>query len=368
MKKISHLLRVLLIMALFQGWVDLAAAQDAALQIKAQIESLQQSLRDRPVSDPDFAPINAMAGDALKAASEALNAGRLYLSLEKLADASSLLKGARTAEDKAAVVKGGLPAFESQWGKASLNLAALDKQAGERNWSHAPAAVRALSETAQGKSLPLLEGGRGFATSTAPKDGLFYVGQAQGEAEFAQFCATLNLPHTTMPFPLRSLLPELQRLQGKTNAAFQPPRSIELHSRFIALNSALKLAQELDSRRFYNGALYQYLEAARHYGMLEAAPLDAAKQAALRKTISAAQDKLATSTHDDSIAKLFLERAASQVEHADGSLPSADEWKSAQAIVDQVLPAYFAAQKPASPLQTASGKSVDITLVRWPYT
>jgi hypothetical protein len=164
------------------------------------------------------------------------------------------------------------------------------------------------------------------------------------------------------------LLPELQRLQEKTNAAFQPPRSVDLHPRFIALNSSLKLAKELDAARFYAGALYQYLEAVRHYGMLDAPPLDATRQSELKATLTATRKKLAESKQDNSIAQLFLERAESQVVHSDGSSPSADEWNSARVIVDQVLPAYYAAQKPASPLQQASGKTVDITLVRWPYT
>jgi hypothetical protein len=33
-----------------------------------------------------------------------------------------------------------------------------------------------------------------------------------------------------------------------------------------------------------------------------------------------------------------------------------------------VLPAYVAAQKPAAPLQSPSGKTINLTLVRWPYT
>jgi len=32
------------------------------------------------------------------------------------------------------------------------------------------------------------------------------------------------------------------------------------------------------------------------------------------------------------------------------------------------LPAYFALDKPLRPRQQAFGKTVDITLVRWPYT
>ncbi len=359
-------LLILHILALL--WIPAAAAPDPASQIKREAARLEQLLKDKPITDPDLAQIHSMVGESLKGVTDALKAGRLYLALENLAEAFDLFQGGRAASDKAEVVKGGLPAFDAQWNNARLKLTALDQKALERNWSHAPAAFQALSEAAQGKTLPLLEGGRGFATSTEPKDGLLYVGEAQGEAEFAQFCATLTLPRKSTSFPLRSLSPELQTLQDKTNAAFQPPKSIELHSRFIGLNSAIKLAQELDARKFYAGTLYQYLEGVRRYSMLDAAPLDAAKQSALKDALAAAQKKLAASDQDDSIAQLFLERAAAQISHADGSAPSADEWRSAQIIVDQVLPAYFAAEKPATPVQKASGNRVTITLVRWPYT
>jgi hypothetical protein len=68
------------------------------------------------------------------------------------------------------------------------------------------------------------------------------------------------------------------------------------------------------------------------------------------------------------MAQLFLQRAESYTVHSDGSAPSADEWRGARVVLDQVLPAYYAAQKPAVPLERASGKTVEITLVRWPYT
>jgi hypothetical protein len=345
-----------------------AQPQDASSRIKSEIDRLEQSLKQKPFSNPDLAPINGLAGDSLKAAKDALNAGHLYLSLEKLDQASNLIQGARVTEDKAEAVKSGLPAFESEWGKASLQLTALDREARKRSWNDVPLAIRALAEMAQGESIPLLDGSRGFASSTQPKDGLFYMGQAFGEAEFAKFCASLQLARKPESFPLRSFLPELQKLQEKTNAAFQPPRSIEQHSRFIALNSAIKLAEELDASQFYAGSLYQYLEAMRHYGMLDAATLDAPKQAALKDAVTAAARKLEASKGDDSIAQLFLERASSHVTHADGSAPTADEWRSAQVILDQVLPAYWAAEKPSSLQQRAAGKTVQLTLVRWPYT
>ncbi len=352
------------------GAVNTAFAGESPVvsRIKSEIARLQQSRKQKPITDKDFADLFSSVGDQLRSASAALDSGQLYLSLEKLGQAEDLLQGARRGTDRALVEQGGLAAFESEWGKVSLRLTALDKEAHAKDWGRAPLAVRALAEAAQGKATPLLDGGRGFATATGPKDGLFYVGQAEGEAEFAKFCASLNVDGKGAASQLRSLLPELQRLQEKANAAFQPPKSIELHSRFIALNSAIKLAEELDASRFYAGALYSYLEAVRHYGMLDARPLDADQQAHLLRQLPIEHKKLADSSSDDSIAQLFVERAQAYSTHEGHSAPTADEWRGAQVIIDQVLPAYYAALKPAAPIERASGKTVDITLVRWPYT
>lgn len=369
MKLLRKLSLFLAILGLLGLLVFPAAAQNSApAQIKAEITRLEQSLKDKPLSDPDLKTIAPMVTDALKSARESANAGQLYLSLEKLGQVEDLLQGARSAADKAEVEKAGLPAFESRWGKASLRLTALDKDAHAREWKDSPLAIRALAETAQGRAIPLLEGGRGFATATGAKEGLFYVGEAEGEADFSTFCASLQFEGKRSSFALRSLLPELQALQEKTNAAFKPPKSIDLHTRFIALNSQIKLAQELDASRFFGGALYAYLDAVRHYGMLDAPPLDPSAQGQVRKDVARLTKDLAASSGDNSILQLFLERANSYVAHPDGSAPSTDEWRGARVIVDQVVPAYYAAQKPAAPVTTPSGKTVDITLVRWPYT
>jgi hypothetical protein len=343
-------------------------AQDFKSQIDAEIERLQESLKSHPIAHADLAPVVTGVNEALSGSTEALNSGKLFLSLEKLLQAEDLLQGARVTLEKADAVKSGYPAFEVEWKNVSENLTTVNRTSREKNWTGSPAAIRALAETALGRSVPLLDGGRGFALATKPADGLFYLGQAQGEAGFAKFAAALHAVSPAQPFPLRSYLPELQKLQEKTNAAFQPPRSVQLHDRFIALNSALKLAQELDAQKFYAGALYQYLEALRHYGMLDAPPVDAARQRNVKLAITDEEQKLARSKRDDSIAQLFLQRISTQLAHADGSPASPDEFRSAQVILGQVLPAYFAAAKPAAALRQANTKAVQLTLVRWPYT
>jgi hypothetical protein len=365
---LSSLCKLAFVLAVFGTLTSLAAGQDAKSQIKAEIDRLATSLKEKPITDPDYASLGSLASQSLQGAAVALDSGKLYASLEMLLQAGDFLQGARFPVEKAEAVKSGLPAFEAEWEKVSQILTACDREVRIKDWGPSTAAVRALSETALGRSVPLLEGGRGFAVSTKPSDGLFYLGQAQGEAAFAKFSSTLSLPRNAAAFPLRSYLPELQKLQQKTNAAFKPPRSIELHPRFIALNSALKLAEELDAQKFYAGALYQYLEATRHFGMLDAPPVGVARQFALKDAVAATLKKITASKQDDSIAQLFLERAQSQIVHSDGSATTADEWRSAQVILDQVLSDYRTAQKPAAPLQLASGKTVDLTLVRWPYT
>jgi hypothetical protein len=361
--------RVALCFATFLFIANVSAfAQDGAAQTKAEIERLQQSLKENPIQSPDLADLGKRIEQRLKDAESARSAGRLYLGLENLGQAEDYFHAVRTIEAKADAIKDNLPAFEAEWSKASLEYAALDKQAHQRNWNRFPAAVRALSESAQGRTIPLLEGSRGFATATKPQEGLAYMGEAKGESEYATFLYGLSIARKGSPFPLRSVLPELEALQAKTNAAFQPPRSIDMHPRFIALNATIKAARELDSSKAYAGALYQYLEAVRHFGMLDPAVPDAAKQAFLRKGIAEESRKISASKRDDSIAQVFLEKAEGWLNKADGPETSPDEWRASQVILQQVLPAYYASLTPAAPVQQRATRTATLTLVRWPYT
>jgi hypothetical protein len=345
-----------------------APAQDASVQTKSEIKRLQQSLKEQPIVSPDLADLGKGIEQRLNDADFARSSGRLYLSLENLGQAEDYFNAIRMIEEKADAIKDSLPAFEAEWGKASVEYAKLDEKARQRDWNRAPAAIRALSESAQGRTIPLLEGGRGFATSTKPQEGLVYMGEAKGEAEYATFLYGLNIICKGSPFPLHSLLPELEALQEKVNAAFQPPRSIDMHPRFIALNATLKFARELDSSRSYAGAFYQYLEATRHYGMLDPAVPDGAKQMALPRQVADEYKKVFASKRDDSIAQIFLEKANGWLNKSEGAAPIPDEWRSIRVIVEQVVPAYYAALKPAAPLQQRAGKTATLTLVRWPYT
>ena len=345
---------------------DTSGGSDPVARVRAEIARVRHSLEEKPIAGPGTEGLGPAINGALDASTAALDAGRLYLSLQGFQRAESLIHAARFSSEKEAAVASGLPAFETDWAEVSRALETGDRALGDGRWRQSRAAIRALAEVSEGRIGPLLEGARGFAVATGPKDGLLYMGQARGEAAFAALCATLTFDRKMEPYPLRSMLPELLQMRDKATAAFVPPRSVDLHDRFIALNSSVKAGLELDASQAYAGSAYQYLEAVRHYGMLDASPLDEPAQAKVKEDLAAARARIDASKRDDSLAQIFLERAASQVAHADGSAPTVDEWRSARVILDQVLPAYFAAPVPAP--QGASDKTVRMTLLRWPYT
>jgi hypothetical protein len=114
--------------------------------------------------------------------------------------------------------------------------------------------------------------------------------------------------------------------------------------------------------------LYQYLDAVRHFGMLDPAVPDAARQSELRGKLTEELKKVETSKRDDSILQVLLERGTGWLNKPDSAAPSDDEWRAVRVIVEQVTPAYYAALKPAATPQIRAGKTATLTLVRWPYT
>jgi hypothetical protein len=344
--------------ALLAGFVFAAGAADVAQQVRAEIQRIRD-LTSSVTPDQRSKDLKSYIEKTLKAATEDVAAGNVYAGLEKLEQASDMAGGMRATANEPEVVKGGLPAFEVELKKSSQRVSQVNPVP-----PGTPAAIRAMAETARVKAAALLDGGRGFATSMQPKDGLFHLGEAEGLAGFARFCAGLGQERAAQAITVRSLAPELLALQEKTNAAFVPPRSIEKHSTFIGVNSAIKLARELDEAKLYSGALYQYLDAVLQYGMLNASAPDASARQALRKSIAAGRDRAAASKRDDSIVLAWLDRAESVTERS----PSDDTWKGAGVVIAQVLPAYYAALGAPPTVAVRPGKAVEVTLVRWPYT
>jgi hypothetical protein len=253
-------------------------------------------------------------------------------------------------------------AFEKEWQKSNLQLKAARKNVSAGRCVGEPAAVRALSETASGKADFLLEASRPYARMTNVKNGLYYIGAAKGAAQSATFLCSLHISNLQRQVPYGSILEKIEQLQNDVNNVFEPPKSIDFHPQFIQINASIKLARELDGAKHYEGALYNYLLGVQKFGVLEASAVDDSKKHDLLREFHEAEKAGA----DGSIAEIFRERATELIEKGDTASP--DDWKTVQALLERVLPAYYAAASmPAQPA-VPTKPFATVTLVRWPYT
>jgi hypothetical protein len=189
-----------------------------------------------------------------------------------------------------------------------------------------------------------------------------YLGAAQAQREFVDFCRTLAFtPEGARP-PLRSLAPELDVLESELLKAYRPPAAIERHSEFIAASSTLKEARELDGFDLRYGALLRYLQAVQRIAPLTGnpAPLE---PGTIGESLKSWDSRLSKGGRDDTIGRLFLEAAQADFAHP----PAGGKPLVASVILREVLPRYTAALEPAR-VEPAPAAQVTVTLVRWPYT
>ncbi|HET9695480.1 MAG TPA: hypothetical protein VFP40_01355 [Terriglobales bacterium] len=358
--------RPLLLITALLVFVGSSIAQSGNVQVKSRIDALREFAAAQSPDDENWKDLKPGVERYLMLSEEALKAGHLYFAIEELGKANEYANAYRFMKQGPATLT--MSAFESQWKKSSVQLAALDREAKQRKWVGVPIAVRALAESAQGQGPTLVEASRAYATVTNAEAGYFYLGQANADEEFAKFVHGLGVKSKNTAFAPRSILPEIQKLQDKINAAFVPPRSIEKHKEFIRLNSTLKLAGELDAAQLYAGALYQYLQSVVQFQLLDAKDLDAGQQATLRDQIAVARKKVESSHSDDSLAQMFVERSETLIANKAGKDATQEEWTNASVVVSAALPAYYQVLASHEKMPSQQKDAVTVTLVRWPYT
>jgi hypothetical protein len=229
----------------------------------------------------------------------------------------------------------------------------------------APAAVRALAEAALPQVRVFYDASLEYGRSTTPQFGLYYIGVARAQREFADFCRKLSTATPRRAPALRGLATELDGLEAELLAAYRPPASIDQHGEFIAASAALKEARELDAAGLRYGALARYLTAAQRFAAMRPAPagLD---RAVLERRLAEFRERIAAGPVDHSIAGLLVETAQADLAAAKPDAPAPPP--IAAAIATDVLPRYFAALEPARPAPSRPAPRVTVTLVRWPYT
>lgn len=334
--------------------------------LAAEIDRWAAWLKGHTSDDPIWADVRESSGPVLRRAGEALRDGRRLLALQRLEAARESLAAAAYLYGRPPGVGRDTAAFEAEWTRLGRvmrdDLGPLSPDAfdGVR-----PAAVRALGEAALPQVRVYYDASLEYGRNTMAVNGLFYLGAAQAQREFAAFCRSLAAPPSGDAPPLRPLAAGIDALEREFLAAYRPPLSIDRHPEFILASAALKEARELDAAGLRHGALLRTLQAAQRFAPLResaAAPPPPPKAIAAR--LRELDTRLAAGGIDHSIGRLFLEAAQEELAHP---APDADPAVAA-AVAFDVLPRYFAALQPAPPGPSKPAARVAVTLVRWPYT
>jgi hypothetical protein len=318
------------------------------------------------------------AGPVLARADQALRDGRRLLAIQRLAAAREVAGAARYVVSREAPVRSELVRFEAEWRAVGERLGKeLEAPAPGALSSLAPAALRAIGEASLPQVKVYYEASLEYGRATVFDSGLYYIGSALAQRELPGLLASFSDGAEPLSAPpLRSLEPELEALESQILAAYRPPASIDRHVDFIRASSAVKEARELDALGLRYGALLRYLQGLQRFapvrtatGAQSASSADgvaagpAPDTAAFERRLAEYDERLRSAARDHTIGRLFLETAQALAGPGEGSDPAL-----ARAIVDTVLPRYFAALEPAPAAAPRQAARATVTLVRWPYT
>ena len=370
--RLSALLLAAAALAVSTGASGPAPSASRSDPLADDISRWSRYLNENPSKDEDWTEIKAATAPVLGKAEEAMNDGRWYLALQRLAPARANLAAQVYMDEIPAKTRTDMAAFEAEWASLGKTLSKdLGTPSPQALAGVTPAAVRAVGEAALPQVRVFYDASLDYGHNTMADAGFFYLASARAQKDFVEFCRSLSRPaslsasaaHGVREPALRSIAGEIDALEGDLLSLYRPPASIERHKEFIVASSTLKEARELDGWGLRYGALLRYLQAAMRIDALRTPAPDLAAPA-LGARLAELQGKMDAGGRDDSIGRIFLESAQGDVAHVEaGKKPEV-----AAAVATDVLPRYFAALEPPKPRPAKPPAAVTVTLVRWPYT
>jgi hypothetical protein len=333
--------------------------------LAADVERWEKYVRENPSKDEFWTQIKDSVTPAIARTQQALKEGRRLVALQRLASWRANLTGSMYVEKFPAAQRTDDRAFEAEWTRVGKEIPKEPASASKVPVANLrPAAVRAIGEAALPQVRGFYDASLEYGRNTMANFGLFYVGAALGQRDFIEFLGTL---HEAAPRPAkepRSLSAEMDVLEADLLAAYRPPASIDRHAEFIGASATLNEARELEDAALRYGALLRYLQAALRIAPLRPAPATPPTAEDVAKKLKQWESRFSEIQTDDSIGRIFLESAQSDVAAA----ASGGSLATAAAIVDDVLPRYFASLERAPAPRARPDSRVTVTLVRWPYT
>ena len=222
-----------------------------------------------------------------------------------------------------------LAAFEALWKQHEKSFSAAEPIEGTT-------LQRALYQAAANRAQVLSRASLPYGRSSSPGDGVYYLGEAEGNRLFARFVASLP-PAAAEAAPDKSAVAAaIESVQRETLAAYERDSSGKTT---IPASAKLKEASELHARGWNDGAAFSMLEAR----------LDLSR----RDPASAGRVAVTAPKQHDSIAA-WLEGLSRDTRYT-------------KIVAADLMPLFNTLHTHAAAAATVAAP-VTVTLVRWPYT
>ena len=311
-------------------------AQDPVKQLSKITNDVEKQLSSLKVSDD----LKQQCTNDIADARANLKLKNLYLSLYTIRTCQLELASLAYAQANSDLANKGTEAFENEWRQLGGLLTEKERMLSNRS-TNLPAIIVAVADVSQTQARPYYQSGRLYALSSNMSEGIYYLGRAPANLDFAITCRGLHLSRpkkATASF--RSPEPELTQLERTTLRTYKTADVSTQQAQFNRLNANLKIAGELNRASMFEGALFKYLESKLFFGlMITTAEKEDLQH--LRGRTKEAEKLLVSDEVDHSIGLLFWQMADRSLNREDKAEPSAAQIKRAVVILNHVLPAYF---------------------------
>ena len=299
-----------------------AAGTDPVPRLSAEFGRLRsEALQVMPASDAPAVTARIDRGEA------ALKSGRLLLALYDLQPAFEAVGGHTLARAEKSYPTHA--DFARKWKEMGL-------PPGPPSSRVEPVFVEALAQAAEGRAPATYRASLPYAEDAQMSAGLYYLGESHAMVKFAALCRSLVFEKTSVrPLTVPSIAAPLTRYEAEVVKAYDAATAA-IRPRYPGVHVAIKIARTLEEQGRHEGALLQYLVSRLRFALIKTldGPIPSADAVAARiRAFPVPGDS------DHSIARFFLELAAATNEGADPGP------RGAAVILDDVLPAYFAAVK-----------------------
>lgn len=310
-------------------------AQTAKDQIRSETERLKQMLPSLGLSEDE----SKQYEQELSQAEAALGGGYVYFGLYKAGRMWTLLRPLAYSKSKAEIEKHGVEAFEKEWRRLAGELAQKEKRLLAK--PQLAAAAVALMDYSITQVRPYHQSGRLYGLNTTIGNGLYYLGQARANLDFALFCQGLGLKAAGGTIKLRSMDAELAALEAEIVKAFDRPEAAPNQRAYIVAHSVLKISLDLNREKRLAGALHAYLETCRAFYGITATEVDEKEIPGMKSQLDSFRSRFSSGGRDHSIGLIQWERVRFALDRAAEGNIDKDELKRAAVILRHVLPRYF---------------------------